>query len=155
MSELTLETFASRMHPGSLSATAVWGRALGGKLATFTVALFTLVAGLALLHRPIGAALGWGAGLGLVAAWYLTRLQLERQAVEIRVAGPYAAVRTALDVVARRTTPLVPVVDLRRGEPITTLTLGDDVWELDDDDWPDLGPLLAALSSARRIAHAA
>ena len=155
MSELTLETFASRLHPGEASATAVWGRAIGGKLAVLVVALFTIVAGLALLHRPIGAALGWGAGLGLVAAWYLTRLQLERRAVEIRVAGPYAAVRTALDVAARRAAPLTPVIDLRRGEPITTLTLGDDVWELDDDDWPELGPLLAALSTARRTAHAA
>lgn len=153
--EVRVATFASVHHPGEASAAAVWARALGPKIAVVALAVLTLAAGRALLHLPIAATLGWGGLVGGLAAAYLTRLHLERRPVEVRVAGPFAAVRTALDVLSGRPETLTPLLDVRRGAPVTTVTLGDDVWELDDADWPDLPALLAALSAARRAARQA
>lgn len=148
-----VQTFRSVHHPGTRGSAAVWERVLAGKVAVAVVGVFALVTVRALLGQPVVATLAVGGLVAGALVAYLARMQLERRVVEVRVAGGLVAVQTALDVLARRPARFAPALDVRRGAPITTLTLDHEVWELDEADWDDVPALLAALGEARKAAR--
>ena len=84
----------------------------------------------------------------VASAW--TAYRIRTAPAEVAVAGPYAEVRTVRDVLSGRVpSPWRLVLEVRKSEDHLLLAVGESVYELSDDEWPDRLRLLRALQAAR------
>lgn len=145
-----MQAYRSIHHPGHTSRLLLYGQWLVRPLAMCSLPIMILTLVDVLQGRSILPYLffGFPAALALASAW--TGFRMRSAAAEIAIDGPYAEVRTVLDVLSRRPpNPWRMVLDVRKSEDHFQVAIGESVFELPDSDWPEVGQLVRALQTAR------
>lgn len=143
--------FTSTAHPG----TAAWQRVYAGAVIRplAVCVLPVMIAGLVAVLQGYPAlaylTIGFPAALSTAVAW--TFFRMHATVAEVHVRPGEAAVRTVWECLHARPLRWLPIYELRAGESILTLALGDSTYELDRKAWPEANTLLDALKTARSI----
>lgn len=147
-----MEVYKSINHPGGASRVLIFTQWLVRPLAVCSLPLMVMTLVDVLQGRDILRYLifGFPAAVAFASAW--TSLRMRAAPAEIAISGPFAEVRTVLDVLSGRPPrPWRIVLEVRKSEDGFQVAIGESVFELVDDDWPDASRVVGALRAAGSI----
>ena len=146
----SFQIFRSKDHPGDTPQIVLYAQWLVKPLGVCALPIMVLTLVDVLQGKDILPYLLFGFPAAVILASLWTAYRMRSAAAEVVIAGPYAEVRTVLDVLSRK--PRKPwriVLDVRRSDDFIQLAVGESVFELPTSEWPEVGRLMQALVAAR------
>lgn len=145
-----MEVFRSIHHPGDASPVGLFTQWLIRPLAVCMLPVMILMLVEVLQGRDVlrYVLYAFPAAIVLASAW--TAFRMRAATAEIVVSGPYAEIRTVLDVLSRRPrNPWRMVLDVRKSDDHFQVAIGESVFEMPDEEWEGAPRVVQALLAAR------